>query len=104
MDQVERADDAAGVGGGSALARGDDGDLADAELIRAVDAALFGWPVADQMCRALEVNRRTVQRWLNGQNEVPPYRWEQLAEMLEERMEELRRLREALAARADDQR
>ena len=104
MDTLERADNAGRGRGGSAMARGDDAGLADAELIRALGAALFGTPVADNMCRALGINRRTVQRWLNGQNEVPAPRWEELSGLVAERLEELQLLSKALAARADDQR
>ena len=106
MDSVEgrTPDEPGGSRGGSAVGRGDDGNLADADLIRQLGAVLFGMPVADAMSRGLGMNRRTVQRWLNAQNAVPANVWEQLREIVAEQLHELERLSQALAARADDQR
>jgi hypothetical protein len=104
METVERTHDAGGSRGRSEMGRGD-GNLADADLIRAIGSTLFGYPVADAMARGLEMNRRTVQRWLNAQNAVPDNVWETLAEMVDERLQEAHRLQQRLAARrADNQR
>jgi len=68
-------------------------------MIRAIGGSLFGYPVADNLARGLEMNRRTVQRWLNGQNAVPDNVWETLAEMVNDRLQEMQRLSQALADR-----
>jgi hypothetical protein len=85
------------------MGRGDDAALADADLIREVAGLLYGLPVADNMSAALGINRRTVQRWLNGQNAVPAHVWQQLIAELADQQRELLRVAKLLVRRANDQ-
>jgi predicted transcriptional regulator len=62
-------------------------------LLREVAESLFGAESAAAVAAPLGVNRRTVQRWLNGQNEVPLEVWRELAEMLALRASEVAELR-----------
>lgn len=75
------------------MARSDNVPLAAAELIREAAAVLFGPTPVPQLAEALEVNTRTVQRWLAGQNTVPAGVWHQLLELVAERERDLARLR-----------
>jgi hypothetical protein len=101
MATVEGADDGGRGGGRSAMAGGDDATLAAAKLIREVAGELFGSPVADNMALDMGINRRTVQRWLNGQNTVPVPVWRDLALAISARRVTLQRLSLAVAARID---
>jgi hypothetical protein len=68
-------------------------------LIRAIGEALFGSRWQTDLGDHLGVNRRTVQRWLAGQNEPQPGVWDDLEETLRERAAEQRRLCEAIRQR-----
>lgn len=75
---------------------------ADADLVREAGALLFGMgaPLADMMSPAIGINRRTIQRWLNGQNAVPGHLWPRLIEEVHAKQRDLARLERDLAARA----
>ena len=103
MDALEGRDDDAGRPDAGGMGRGDDAGLAeDAYLIRVAGATLFGTPVADNMARAMNINRRTVQRWLNGQNAVPSHMWQQLVDVVRQRLGPLQASERDLARRAND--
>lgn len=69
------------------------------ELIRAIGEALFGTRWQTDLGDHLEVNRRTVQRWLAAQDEPRPGVWDDLLKVLDERIAAQQRLREAIRAR-----
>jgi hypothetical protein len=66
------------------------------ELIRAAGEALFGSRWQTDLGDELGINRRTVQRWVSGQNEPMPGVWADLEAMLSERAAEQLRLCEAI--------
>jgi hypothetical protein len=104
METMERADDSGRGRGDKAMGRGDDAALADADLMREAVGLLYGVPVTDNMSASFGINRRTVQRWFNGQNAIPAHVWEQLVTEVRARQRALARLEELLVRRADDQR
>jgi hypothetical protein len=63
------------------------------DLLRAVTDGLFERASPQVLAAALGINRRTVLRWLNGQNAVPLEVWRELAGMLELRRVEVEELR-----------
>jgi plasmid maintenance system antidote protein VapI len=67
-------------------------------LLRDLAESLFGAESAAAVAAALGVNRRTVLRWLNGQNAVPLEVWRELAGMLELRQIEIAELRRQVEA------
>ena len=60
-----------------------------AKLIRAIGAALFGSRYQQDLAEALGVNRRTVSRWANGEDEPRLGVWPDLLEIMWERRREL---------------
>jgi transcriptional regulator with XRE-family HTH domain len=68
-----------------------------AQLLERIGGALYGaeWPSA--MAEAIQVNRRTVQRWRTGQQPVPAGALEAIAQLALDRAAELAPL--AAAAR-----
>jgi hypothetical protein len=64
----------------------------DHMTLRVVGEILYGpgWP--EGIASALDLNLRTVQRWANGQNEIPPWLWPKLAELCPERIREIEKL------------
>ena len=63
--------------------------MTSAELIRAIGAALFGSRYQQDLAEALGVNRRTVSRWANGEDEPRLGVWPDLLEIMWERRREL---------------
>lgn len=72
------------------------------ELIREIGEALFGTRWQTDLGDHLGVNRRTVQRWLAGQDEPRPGVWDDLLLVLSERLAAQQRLREAIRRRRPD--
>jgi hypothetical protein len=72
-------------------------------LIRAIGEALFGSRWQTDLGDHLEVNRRTVQRWLAGQDEPRPGVWDDLEGLLSERAAAAMRLCDALRRKRFDQ-
>jgi hypothetical protein len=68
-------------------------------MIRAVGAALFGTRWQTDLGEALEVNRRTVRRWLSGEDEPRPGVWDDLEALLSERAANMLRLCEVIRQR-----
>jgi hypothetical protein len=63
-----------------------------AQLLRRIGHACFGHSWSDDMARELNVNRRTVQRWAAGQNDIDPRIWPLLGKIMRSRRIELRTL------------
>lgn len=82
---------------------GDEVMAADVELIRAVAEALYGEQPAHALSRGLNINTRTVQRWLSGQNAVSPWMWRRLVELVASRERQLAELREEMTELAADE-
>lgn len=57
-----------------------------------IGKSLYGERSLDRFSYALEVNPRTVQRWLSGQNEIPEWLPERCAGIIDARIKELERL------------
>jgi hypothetical protein len=55
--------------------------------------ALYGERCLDRFAKALEVNPRTVQRWLSGKNEMPDWLPARCGGIIDARIKELERLR-----------
>jgi hypothetical protein len=68
-------------------------------LIAEVGFALFGHNWVSTMSETLGVNRRTVQRWQDGTEEVPEGVWRDLYEMLRQQAVENARLSYAVMQR-----
>jgi hypothetical protein len=60
-------------------------ELNPARLLRECAGALYGGAIVHGLSRDLQVNQRTVYRWLAGSLEVPPAVWQAIAEHLQER-------------------
>lgn len=86
------------------MGRGDDAAVADTQLMQLVSRSVFGTgaQAADRMGDALKINRRSVQRWLNGQNPVPAFVLRELLELVASRQRELAVIRETLERRIAD--
>jgi hypothetical protein len=67
-------------------------------LLRELAESLFGAEGTTAVAAALGLNRRTVLRWLNGQNAVPTPVWRELAGMLELRQAAIAELRREVEA------
>jgi hypothetical protein len=61
-------------------------------LVETADA-LYGEQNIHRLARELDYNPRTVQRWLTGQNTVPPFIWPPLIKLIEARREHLDKLK-----------
>lgn len=104
-----RCDDDGGAAGGRLdLGRGDDPAVADTSLMQLVARFVFGTgaQAADRMGDALSINRRSVQRWLSGQNPVPTNAdfWRELLELVAARQRDLELIRDAVERRANEKR
>lgn len=66
------------------------------ELLRAIGGALFGPRWQTDLAHHLGVNDRTVRRWLSGQDEPRPGVWDDLEQLLAERMRAQRQARTVL--------
>ena len=88
------------------MGRGDDSAVADTQLMQLVLRFVFGTgsQAADRMGDVLNINRRSVQRWLSGQNPVPTNAdfWRGLLELVAARQRELEVIRETLERRVAD--
>ena len=62
------------------------------EQLHNIGKALYGERSLDRFAYALEVNPRTVQRWLSGQNEIPEWLPERCAGIIDARIKELEHL------------
>lgn len=62
--------------------RSDNPPEADVALFREIAETLYGPHPADLLADALEVNIRSVQRWLAGQNRVPDAIWDSTEALL----------------------
>ena len=63
------------------------------EQLHNIGKALYGErSFVDRFAYALEVNPRTVQRWLSGQNDMPEWLPERCAGVIDARIKELERL------------
>lgn len=78
---------------------GDSVSAAQPEVMKQCAALLVGgFNPTLALADVLRVNQRSVQRWLAGQNAVPPALWRELLGIVEEREAALRQLRAALEA------
>ena len=71
------------------------------ELLRATGRALYGERFQSELAEALAINRRTIRRWLNGEDEPRSGIWVDLARLVAERSAELRDVAAALKAKVD---
>tara|TARA_R110000851_G_scaffold142848_1_gene281668 strand:+ start:90 stop:305 length:216 start_codon:yes stop_codon:yes gene_type:complete len=63
------------------------------EQLHNIGKALYGErSFVDRFANALEVNPRTVQRWLSGQNDMPEWLPERCAGVIADHIRELERL------------
>ena len=62
--------------------RSDNPPESDVALFREIAETLYGPHPADLLADALEVNIRSVQRWLAGQNRVPDAIWGKMYTLL----------------------
>jgi hypothetical protein len=69
------------------------------ELIRAIGQALFGTQWQTDLGTELGMNRRTVQRWLAGQDEPRRGVWDDLERILSERIKAQQVLCDAIRKR-----
>lgn len=104
-----RCDDDGGAARGRPdLGGGDGSAVADTQLMQLVARFVFGTggQAADRLGDALGINRRSVQRWLNGQNAVPTNGdfWRGLAELVAARLRDLELIRDAVERRAAEKR
>lgn len=73
--------------------------MTSAELIKSVGPALFGRNWQSELADWLAVNRRTIHRWMSGEDEPRPAVWTELLEIMQERQAQLAELIEAIAER-----
>jgi hypothetical protein len=69
------------------------------ELIRAIGEALGGRNWQPELAEILEVNRRTIRRWLNAEDEPRAGVWTELLALMQERQSELTDLIRAVEQR-----
>ena len=74
--------------------------MTDLDLFTAIGAALYGPQWQSEMARALDVNIRTVQRWANGNNDLSPWVFDKLPDLVGQRQAELARLVQLVNDRA----
>lgn len=67
------------------------------KLIREIGEAVFGRHLQTDLADCLDVHRRTVNRWLRGQDEPRPGVWEDVTRLLDARIATQRALRVKLA-------
>jgi hypothetical protein len=70
--------------------------MTDAEILNLTATALYGALWQNALARALDINQRTVRRWAAGEAPVPPGVWQDISEIMAERVIELRDLRKTL--------
>lgn len=59
------------------------------QLLQQIGAALFGRDWVSDIATAIQVNRRTVQRWASGAQPIPAGALEAVAQLAEQRAVEL---------------
>jgi len=74
--------------------------MTSAELIKSVGPALFGRNWQSELADWLAVNRKTIRRWMSGEDEPRAVMWTELLEITRERHAQLAELIEAIAERA----
>ena len=70
--------------------------MMDYELLNATASALYDPHWQNALARALDINERTVRRWASGEAPVPIGVWNDISEIIAERVTELRDLRKTL--------
>jgi ribosome-binding protein aMBF1 (putative translation factor) len=73
------------------------------ELLREIGQAMFGDRWQTDLAHHLDVNDRTVRRWLSGQDEPRPGVWDDLERLLDERIVAQERVRAVLRRQRRDQ-
>jgi hypothetical protein len=71
--------------------------MTSAELIKSVGPALFGRNWQSELADWLGMNRRTIRRWMSGEDEPRPVVWAELLDITQERHAQLAELIEAIA-------
>ena len=66
------------------------------ELLNATATALYGPLWQNALARALEVDARTMRRWATGELPIPIGVWNDISEIIADRVTELRDLRKTL--------
>jgi hypothetical protein len=72
-----------------------------AELIKSIGPALFGRNWQSELADQLAVNRRTIRRWMDGEDEPRRAMWTALLKITQERHAQLAELTEAIAERSE---
>jgi predicted transcriptional regulator len=75
--------------------------ISPAGLIHQVGTALFGSNFQHDLATALDVNRRTVARWVSGEIEPRAGVWSDLLRLIEARRVELGELVKIVASRVE---
>ena len=70
--------------------------MTETELLNATASALYGAHWQNALARALDINERTVRRWASGEAPVPLGVWNDISEIIAERVTELRDLRKVM--------
>jgi predicted transcriptional regulator len=70
--------------------------MTETELLNATASALYGAHWQNALARALDINERTVRRWASGEAQVPIGVWQDISEIIGERIIELDNLRQTL--------
>jgi hypothetical protein len=65
-------------------------------MLEEVGQALFGEHWKNELSDALEVDPRTVRRWVNGTYEIPNGVWDDLYTLLEERVFQIQKVQNKL--------
>ena len=73
--------------------------MTSAELIKSVGPALFGRNWQSELADWLGVNRRTIRRWMSGEDEPRAVMWTELLDITQERHAQLSEMIEAIAER-----
>ena len=66
--------------------------MTSAELIKSVGPALFGRNWQSELADWLAVNRKTIRRWMSGEDEPRAVMWTELLEITQERHAQLAEL------------
>lgn len=75
--------------------------MTSAELIKSVGPALFGRNWQSELADWLAVNRKTIRRWMSGEDEPRSAVWKELLEITQERHVQLAELIKAIAERVE---
>lgn len=74
--------------------------MTPSDLLRAAGEALYGEQWQAPLAEGLGINRRTIRRWLDGDNEPPAGVWAALAAICHDRRETLAEIGTALGEAA----